>query len=185
MENAYQRQKQPNVVRRNLLDQAARIAINDGIGAVTIQAVANAAGVTKGGLTHHFPNKNALINTVFQDILEFTQAEIEKSIENDPVEYGAFTRAYVREAFRHRNGNISKLSVLMLSEPLPRKQWYDWLAQQLLKFGENETDLKLQMARFTADGVWISGYESQVETAQWKQLREMLVNMTYLEESQS
>lgn len=178
MENPYQRKKQPDVVRRNLLEQAARIAINDGIGAVTIQAVANAAGVTKGGLTHHFPNKNELILTLFEEILDFTQEEIETNMKNDPEAYGAFTRAYIEEAFQQRNSNMVKLSTLMINEPLPRKKWYDWLARQLVKYGENETDLKLKMVRLAADGAWLSDNENQAP-AQWKKLKEMLIKMTY------
>jgi DNA-binding transcriptional regulator YbjK len=60
MANPYHRQKQPEAVRRALLEQAARLAVEQGVAAVTVQAIADAAGVTKGGLTHHFPSKQAL-----------------------------------------------------------------------------------------------------------------------------
>ena len=57
MVNAHHRKKQPEQVRRTLLDCAARIAAEQGIANVTVQAVAEAAGVTKGGLFHHFPEQ--------------------------------------------------------------------------------------------------------------------------------
>ena len=60
IENPYKRKKQPEVVRRALLDQAARITLEQGLSKVTFQAVADAAGVTKGGLMHPFATKNAL-----------------------------------------------------------------------------------------------------------------------------
>lgn len=37
------------------------IAGRDGIAALSLNAVAREAGVSKGGLLHHFPNKQALI----------------------------------------------------------------------------------------------------------------------------
>src|SRR5581483_4435078 len=52
--SAYTRAKQPEQVRRALLDCAATIAMDHGVSGITVQAVAAAAGVTKGGLFHHF-----------------------------------------------------------------------------------------------------------------------------------
>ena len=69
MSTAHERKKQPEVVRRALIDCAARLAVDRGLHAVTVQAVSDAAGVTKGGLFHHFPNKEKLIEAVFQDKL--------------------------------------------------------------------------------------------------------------------
>src|SRR3546814_10243849 len=57
MSLSHQRKKQPELVRRSLIDCAARIVAEAGVGGATIQAVADAAGVTKGGLLHHFPSK--------------------------------------------------------------------------------------------------------------------------------
>jgi hypothetical protein len=51
MGNAYTRIKQPELVRRALLDHAAKLAVEQGLAAVTVQAVSDAAGVTKGGFT--------------------------------------------------------------------------------------------------------------------------------------
>ncbi len=48
MATAYNRKKQPELVRRTLLDCAAKLALEQGLAAVTVQAVSHAAGVTKG-----------------------------------------------------------------------------------------------------------------------------------------
>ncbi|MGO7697024.1 TetR/AcrR family transcriptional regulator, partial [Rhizobium leguminosarum] len=58
------RKKQPDVVRQALLDCATKLALEHGLAAVSFQAVASAAGVTKGGLFHHFPYKRLLIGEV-------------------------------------------------------------------------------------------------------------------------
>jgi AcrR family transcriptional regulator len=68
-DNAYSRKKQPEQVRRALLDCAAQLAVENGLSAVTLQAVAEAAGVTKGGLLHHFASKQILIEAVFANLL--------------------------------------------------------------------------------------------------------------------
>ncbi|MEP5147480.1 MAG: helix-turn-helix domain-containing protein, partial [Nitratireductor sp.] len=54
MPEAHKRVKDPQAVRRRLMDEAKKLAIESGISAITVQAVASAAGVTKGGFLHHF-----------------------------------------------------------------------------------------------------------------------------------
>ena len=99
MDNAYQRKKQPEAVRRALLDQAARLAVEEGLAAVTVQAVSDAAGVTKGGFIHHFPSKQALIDAVFEELLDTLSDDLDRRLAADPQPYGSFTRAYVESVF--------------------------------------------------------------------------------------
>ncbi|MDQ1833378.1 TetR/AcrR family transcriptional regulator [Massilia scottii] len=47
-----------------MLSCAAKIAVEEGQAGVTVQAVAQAAGVSKGGLFHHFANKQALVESM-------------------------------------------------------------------------------------------------------------------------
>src|SRR3546814_4580542 len=104
MSLSHQRKKQPELVRRSLIDCAARIVAEAGVGGATIQAVADAAGVTKGGLLHHFPSKQILIEALFADLLEQLDAQLdaqlEGEIEGDARSYGRFTRASVRAMTR-------------------------------------------------------------------------------------
>ncbi|MFM5105912.1 TetR/AcrR family transcriptional regulator [Aeromonas dhakensis] len=63
------RKKDPVRLYRQLLESAATIAGRDGIAALSLNAVAYEAGVSKGGLLHHFPNKQALIFALFARLL--------------------------------------------------------------------------------------------------------------------
>lgn len=99
--SAYTRAKQPEQVRRALLDCAAAIAMDHGVSGVTVQAVAAAAGVTKGGLFHHFGSKQALIEGLFADLLARVDAEIDAAVEADPKPRGSFY-ARLRECGVHR-----------------------------------------------------------------------------------
>src|SRR5690606_17845852 len=93
MTNAHKREKQPELVRHALVEQAARSAATQGLASLTLKNVADAVGVTKGGLLHHFPSKQALIEAVFEDLLRKLDEEIDKLIEHDPVKQGGFSRA--------------------------------------------------------------------------------------------
>src|SRR3546814_17071352 len=63
--------------------------------------VADSAKVTKGGLFHHFPNKQALVEGVLADQFEKLDAVLDDIIAADRLPYGRFTSAYVTLIFDH------------------------------------------------------------------------------------
>lgn len=57
-----QAQTAPGIaVRDRILDAAEQLVTDDGARNLTLDAVAQAAGVSKGGLLYHFPSKDALL----------------------------------------------------------------------------------------------------------------------------
>ncbi|QGG89667.1 TetR family transcriptional regulator [Agrobacterium sp. MA01] len=158
--SAHHRKKQPEQVRRALLDCAAQIAAEQGASAITIQAVAERAGVTKGGLLHHFDSKQALLAAVFEDLLDKMDQEIDRTLADDPASRGRFTRAYVRACFSDRLlGDRSlwgALSVAIVSEPALRALWSAWLDGRMARHAETDGDPRLVAVRLAADGVWLA-----------------------------
>ncbi|WP_429110175.1 TetR/AcrR family transcriptional regulator, partial [Aeromonas veronii] len=75
METAH-RKKDPVRLQEQLLESAATIAARDGIAALSLNAVATEAGVSKGGLLHHFPNKQSLIFALFARLLAIMEEAI-------------------------------------------------------------------------------------------------------------
>lgn len=69
MTTGYHRKKQPELVRQQLLDVTAQVLADKGTAHLTLDLVAREAGVTKGGLLHHFPNKNALLEALCDELL--------------------------------------------------------------------------------------------------------------------
>jgi AcrR family transcriptional regulator len=161
MTSAHERKKQPETVRRALLDCAARISLEQGLPAVTLQAVADAAHVTKGGLLHHFPSKQALVQAVFHDLLEQLDAEIEQLIALDPVSHGRFTRAYIRAFAKADNGQMGEqwnaLPLSSLTDPEMKAMWSTWYAERLARHAQTDTGASLALARYAADGLWLAG----------------------------
>ena len=73
---AQHRKKDPVRLHKQLLESAATIAGRDGIASLSLNAVAREAGVSKGGLLHHFPNKQALIFALFARLLAIMEEAI-------------------------------------------------------------------------------------------------------------
>ncbi len=159
-QSAHHRKKQPEQVRRALLDCAARIAAEQGASAITIQAVAARAGVTKGGLLHHFDSKQALLAAVFADLLDQLDREIERWMALDPKALGRFTRAYVRACFADRplgaQSLWAALAVAIVSEPALRSLWSAWLDECAKRHVDTDSDARLVAVRLAADGVWLA-----------------------------
>ncbi|KQW31381.1 TetR family transcriptional regulator [Rhizobium sp. Root274] len=158
--SAHHRKKQPEQVRRALLDCAARIAAEEGAAAITIQAVADRAGVTKGGLLHHFDSKQALLAAVFADLLDQLDQEIDRSMAADAKAEGRFTRAYVRACFADRplgaRSLWAALAVSIVSEPGLRALWSGWLDARQARHHDTDGDPIYTIVRLAADGVWLA-----------------------------
>lgn len=158
MSEGYERKKQPELVRRALIECAGRLATECGLQAVTVQAVADAAGVTKGGLFHHFPNKQALIEAVLKDQLDRFDAAIEATLAQDGESYGCFTRAYVSANFSMAEyaPALESTCIALITDPVARTHWADWLRTRLERHHSTDATPELEIVRYAADGVWLA-----------------------------
>lgn len=160
MTSAHQRKKQPDFVRRKLLESAEKLALEHGMPGITIQAVAEAAGVTKGGLFHHFPTKQALINAVFAHMVEQLDVEIDAAMTRDPEPHGRFTRAYLETTFGDPRTGIggpwTSLCLAMIAEPRFRQLYAEWYIRRLERHRETDDTPELTIVRLAADGAWMA-----------------------------
>lgn len=154
MSRAHRRKKNPKRVRADLIESAKNLAKQNGLENVGLEAVAAEAGVTKGGLLHHFSNKGMLVESVFQHLLDDLESSLEQSISADKWEEGRFTRAYIQLVFE--DGSETRWGALWLATLTSselRRTWGRWFNAKVAKY--NETDPQLELARFAADGVWL------------------------------
>lgn len=67
----------PPAARAKLLDAFVTILVEQGERAATLEAVATAAGVSKGGLLYHFGSKDALVDALLEHLDELATADVE------------------------------------------------------------------------------------------------------------
>ena len=84
--------------RRALLDAAARSVVVNGPG-VSLDVVAREAGVSKGGLMHHFRSKDELMAALADDLFEQFAQAVQDRIDPADDAPGRLLRAYVRATF--------------------------------------------------------------------------------------
>lgn len=150
--------KQPAFVRRKLLDCAVRLAFEHGPAGLTIQAVSDAAGVTKGGLFYHFPSKQALIEGIFDTLTERLDADVDAAMARDPSPRGSFTRAYVEAVFADpavgQENRTAALYLSALADSGVRRLHAEWIARRLERHRDTDDAPALEIVRLAADGAW-------------------------------
>jgi AcrR family transcriptional regulator len=149
-----------DATRERLLAAAATVVRRAGPRALTLDAVAHEAGVSKGGLLYHFPSKRALVRGLVADWMDRFEAEVDAAAE--PEGTGGWTRAYVhgsdmtRMAPDERDAEFSLLSVLIdAPEELDfvRERYTAWQAR-MNHDGIDPIDATL--VRLAADGLWFA-----------------------------
>ena len=102
------RQARAVLCRDRLLDAAASLVPRRGAGELTLDAVAERAGVSKGGLLYHFPSKDALIQAMIARMVEGFNFELHAAIAKEPAGPGRITRAMIKVGFDHPKGVLQK-----------------------------------------------------------------------------
>lgn len=176
MSSAHKRKKQPDVVRHQLLDVAARLCIAQGLHALTLDAVAKEAGVSKGGLLHHFPSKHALLDALSSACLDDFGGRLVEQMEKDRgPEKGRFSRAYLMVTVnKHADPETEQwdnLGVMLMADANMRAAWNAWLTQRLAEHKETDGTLSALIVRLAGDGLWLSDFAGSPGVSQAKRKR--------------
>lgn len=148
--------------RRTVLQAAADVVGELGVSKLTLDAVAERAGLSKGGILHHFATKDSLIAAMIEDLIAAFEIDLARHLagEQGP---GSFARAFVRAcldpdgtvtwSLRISAGIIAAVATnVQLLAPLRRA--YDGWRRRL---GEDGIDpVVAEIVRYAADGLWFS-----------------------------
>jgi len=163
------RKKAPEQVRAQLLEAASEIATHHGVASLTLDAVAERAGVTKGALQYHFANKQGLLDALFGQATERFATQMAARRAADSRGDGAAARAYLHAVLDTAQPAASTdvLRVLvasMITEQETRARWSvpmrEWTRPDPVPLERAAT---LMICRLAADGLWISELLDSVE----------------------
>ncbi|WP_308820092.1 TetR/AcrR family transcriptional regulator [Pseudonocardia alni] len=141
-----------------ILEAAARIARSAGTQAVTLEAVAVEAGVSKSGVIHHFRGKATLLDELTQFLIERWEAVLVGALETDPGEstLSHRLRTYIQVTTDPAHGpDMADLALLVegVHEPSLSQHWRD-LQQRWL--GPAPLNPRQQAAVLGAHGLWLA-----------------------------
>lgn len=155
---------------------------------MTLEEVAAAAHVSKGGLLHHYSSKEDLILGFLQQHLTQFEEDVERLRQQDPAQPGAYTRAFLR-ANLEPDENASNICLAFLSESrtmpaslaLAQKHCDRWRERM-----ENDgiDPVVASIVRYAGDGLLFSALWGLPRPDNYEAIVEKLLQLTKASEAQ-
>lgn len=142
--------------RDRILAAARQIVEREGAGALTYEGLVQESGITRGGITYHFPTKEALLRGLLDD--DFRQwddaeaAHTPTDCDPDTAKLLGFIRTLTAQDESHRRFLCGMLSAATLDPSLmdPCRQE---LRDRLGRRQWSERDLRLHLVHLAAEGL--------------------------------
>jgi AcrR family transcriptional regulator len=146
--------------REGILEAAERVVLRDGAAHLTLDAVAVEAGMSKGGVLYHFPNKSALLVGMLERLFEGYEARREEKL----AEYGdagdgaallAELDAALDPSRNEKNRQVgSAILAALANEPALIAQGREFHARRFARCcGADLADLEKVMVLLALDGI--------------------------------
>lgn len=178
--------------RALLLAAAGRCIATRGA-SVSLDVIAREAGVSKGGLLHHFPTREDLLLALMQELLDQFTAAVDRELAvelahvpaGSPAPAGSLVRAYVRAVFADlEDGDRAREQVTLMGmigaspavTEFVRSDDEAWSA----RLADDGLDpLRAAVITNAADGATGSLLWSRKDSASYRELQETLIALTY------
>jgi AcrR family transcriptional regulator len=165
------------------LEAANQVVVADGVKRLTLEAVARRAGVSKGGLLYHFPNKQALIEGMIGNLGEVFVSRLAQELAADDAasDEGRWLRAYARATFAGEQESLTASSGFLaavannpeLLKPL-RENFGRW---QELAESDGLDPALATVVRLAVEGLWFAdlfGFAAPAEPLRTQVLNRIL-----------
>lgn len=156
------KRKKSQKTRESIFKACSRILRTKGFTSLTLKAVADEAGISKGGLLYHFPNKSSLIQGLFEYHNNLFEQRLQEILKDEDGKPGAYLRAYakasIEEAANTKNADLYA-SLFAAEEKysgahrLMREKYERW---QTAVENSGLDPSWATFLRLTVDGIWFS-----------------------------
>ncbi len=151
-------------VRRRILVAAAEVVTQQGLEALTIDAVAATAGLTKGGVLYHYQHKADILRGLAEAFIEEFERDWEQELELMPPRRfgsGRVPRSYVAATTRVNtsDGLSAALLAAVIADQATRRLLSDrvqvWYQRVVQEDGREHLGGAGVQACLAADGYWV------------------------------
>jgi len=145
--------------RMAILDAAGQVVRDDGVSNLTLDRVAAAAGISKGGLLYHFGTKHELVVALLTSTLQAADDDMNELAAANGRSNGSFAQAYLDfvQSGQHSTGAASGVfaaAALDDGDLAPAQSMFaSWQDRLIEDDGLDETTALL--ARVVGDGLWL------------------------------
>ncbi|MFD0960390.1 TetR/AcrR family transcriptional regulator [Paenibacillus chungangensis] len=146
------------IQKHDILAAAVKIIEDKGLNNLTLEAIAAEAGVSKGGLLHHFRNKEELIRGLNERSVEAFQGFVQEEMEAT----GSYVHSFAKASFKQLNDpdeismNASMLAAIANYKELLSAWSEEYAAFRQNAAGEKVAIEKSLIVRLVCDGLMFS-----------------------------
>lgn len=146
--------------RNSVLDAATEVVRSDGVSNLTLDRVAEAAGISKGGLLYHYPSKQALVSAMLERTLRRADDRLNELADGSDRTDGRFAQAYLDYVRSDQPTQLDSATGIFASAALDdgdltpaHEQFAAWQKRLLDDDGLDPT--RALLARVVGDGLWL------------------------------
>lgn len=160
--------RKPTITRDRLLDVAEELVREQGGSALTIGALAKAAGISKGGVQYSFANRDDLIRSLVLRWTSRFDAMLNEAARDDPVD---FIRTYIAETRTSQHAMDAKTAGLMVSylenpeHVRETRDWYRGIFERLA--GASQDAQAARVAFLAVEGLFLLRINGIDEDGEW------------------
>lgn len=144
----------------DILNAASKIVNQQGIFNLTLEAVAEEAGFSKGGLLYHYPSKEALLKGMVEHLASNYDEKVKGDMHQQSDKPGKWIRSYVNVTFNETAENKHKNATLLAAKAVdaelldPVRVVYEGWKNDMAN--DHIDPIKAAVIQLAADGIWLS-----------------------------
>lgn len=160
--------RKPTISREKLLELGEELVRSGGAAALTIGALAEAAGISKGGVQYSFASKEDLVRGLIDRWMQQFDALMETDQPDDPI---SFVQRYIAASRKSNPGLTAKLAGLMqgyIKDPQNLQAVREWYQGIFTRFEGAEPDRQAARVAFLAvEGLFLMRINGIDENGAW------------------
>lgn len=167
-----------------ILNAAVKLIEQDGLEAVSYEALAEASGMSKSGIVYHFPSRYEIMRGIHQHLADQWEQELELAAGGQADTVDATTR--LRAVVRSLSNSATKAELLLEIDARSNAEFSAIWQQVDARWSPSPEDIeddevqRLQyLVQLLADGLWMHDYvhEHELTRAQRQTLTEAILQM--------
>lgn len=160
--------RKPTITREKLLDLAEDLVRSGGGAALTIGALAQSAGISKGGVQYSFASKEDLVRSLVDRWTSQFDALLGEPLPDDPVEFVRRYIAATRASQQVMNAKMAGLLVASLKDPVHLQQTRDWYQGMFRRLdGDTPRSRAARVAFLAVEGLFLMRINGIDEEGVW------------------
>lgn len=160
--------RKPTITREGLLDVAEKLVREQGGSALTIGALAKAAGISKGGVQYSFASRDDLVSSLISRWTRQFDAILDDTASHDPI---SFIRSYLtaaRNSQQIMDAKVAGLMVNYLENPENLRETRDWYRGIFERLSDASADAQAARVAFLAiEGLLLLRINGIDEDSDW------------------